>query len=242
MLNCLIADDNIYYAKHLIEQINSKNEDVRVVNISIDGEETLKILNESNDIDIFLLDLKMPKLNGNDVLRMLNEERKEKYENSCLVISAEPELAMKLSKDNSIIYSIIMKSQYDSIALKINELIELKRETKKENNLKKKILYELQYLGFNIAHIGTKYMNDAIYYIIKEKNGEINNLKKEVYPIIAKMNKVNANNIKQNIIRANETMYYMCENKKLKEYFFLQDESKPNTKMIINTIITKIIY
>ena len=78
MLNCLIADDNIYYAKHLIEQINSKNEDVRVVNISIDGEETLKILNESNDIDIFLLDLKMPKLNGNDVLRMLNEERKEK--------------------------------------------------------------------------------------------------------------------------------------------------------------------
>ena len=131
MLNCLIADDNIYYAKHLIEQINSKNEDVRVVNISIDGEETLKILNESNDIDIFLLDLKMPKLNGNDVLRMLNEERKEKYENSCLVISAEPELAMKLSKDNSIIYSIIMKSQYDSIALKINELIELKRETKK---------------------------------------------------------------------------------------------------------------
>lgn len=60
MVNILIADDNIYYAKMLMNTINvDTNKNIRVTHISVDGKETLEIL-ENNNIDVVLLDLKTP--------------------------------------------------------------------------------------------------------------------------------------------------------------------------------------
>ena len=58
MVNILIADDNIYFAKILMDLINSDN--VKVCNIAINGKETLDILQSNNNIDLILLDSKMP--------------------------------------------------------------------------------------------------------------------------------------------------------------------------------------
>jgi len=77
MVNILIADVNIFFAKKLMEYINRNNE-LKVVAIAVDGKEKLKLLNNRNDIDIFLLDLKMPKYNGLEVLERINEEKKAK--------------------------------------------------------------------------------------------------------------------------------------------------------------------
>jgi len=56
MVNVLIADDNIYYAKLLMDLIN--DEEVRVCNIAITGKEALNIIQKSNNIDVILLNLK----------------------------------------------------------------------------------------------------------------------------------------------------------------------------------------
>ena len=71
MLNILIADDNIDYARNLMHFINSNSDKVRVSDISIDVKETLEILNNSNNIDIVILDLKMPFLNSIEIINIL---------------------------------------------------------------------------------------------------------------------------------------------------------------------------
>ena len=75
MLNILIADDNIDYARNLMHFINSNSDKVRVSDISIDGKETLEILNNSNNIDIVILDLKMPFLNGIEIIKKLLKDK-----------------------------------------------------------------------------------------------------------------------------------------------------------------------
>ena len=108
MVNILIIDDNIFYAKKLMDYINKSNK-IKVLNIAINGEEAIKLLNTNNNIDIFLLDLKMPKYDGIKVLELINEEKKKKYINSCIIISGEFDYIQKLRK-NQMIYSILQKN------------------------------------------------------------------------------------------------------------------------------------
>ncbi len=61
MINILVADDNIYYAKALINYIMSKNEEFRVVNISTNEKEVMESL-KSGKIDILILDFKMARI------------------------------------------------------------------------------------------------------------------------------------------------------------------------------------
>ena len=74
MVNILIADDNVDYAITLMNYINEKNDNIRVCNIAKDGKETINILNTDNNIDVILLDYKMPFYNGNQVVnKIINE-------------------------------------------------------------------------------------------------------------------------------------------------------------------------
>ena len=64
MVNILIADDNIDYAVNLMNYISKENNNIKVCNIAKNGKETLEILNLKDNIDIILLDYKMPIYNG----------------------------------------------------------------------------------------------------------------------------------------------------------------------------------
>ena len=71
MLNILIADDNIYYARALMNIINGEsNNNIKVSHIAIDGQETINII-KNYPIDIILLDLNMPIYNGMQILKVL---------------------------------------------------------------------------------------------------------------------------------------------------------------------------
>ena len=104
MVNVLIADDNWNYARNLMAFINEKSNKVRVTNITINGEETLKVLNGNNLIDIVLLDLKMPIYSGIEVIEKLDREQREKYYNSFIIISGE----LELMKDSEIRYNQVV--------------------------------------------------------------------------------------------------------------------------------------
>ena len=89
MINILIADDNIEYAVNLMNYINKTNENIQICNIACNGKETLEILNKEDDIDIVLLDYKMPFYDGQEILDSIID--KNKYSNSIVIISGEIE-------------------------------------------------------------------------------------------------------------------------------------------------------
>ncbi len=238
MINILIVEDNIRYAVNLMNYINNYNKDIKVCNIAKNGKETLEILNNKNNIDVILLDYKMPFYNGQQILEKINE--KDKYDNSIIIISGEAESFVKL-RTCKMVYSILYKTAgLDKICEDINNLLENKEFIKKNNLYNEKIKKEILYLGYNISHKGTQYLIKAIEYIALNPDKELAKLEKNVYPIISKRYNTSVHNVKCRINRATTEMYYNCEVEKLKKYFNFCIDSKPRVKTVIDTIISKL--
>lgn len=239
MVNILIADDNINYAISLMNIINKQNTNIRVCNIAQDGKQTVEILNNENNIDVILLDFKMPIYDGGQVLDKI--KNKSQYENSCIIISGEIDLVKNLNT-NKIVSSIIYKtSSINSIMKEINRIVELKEKVKKNKELKNKIIKELLYLEYNISHKGTQYLIKTIEYIALNPNKDLEKLERSVYPRISTIYNDSIHNIKCNINRATTSMYCECEIEKLRSYFQFDKDTKPKVKTVIHTIINKIL-
>ncbi len=239
MVNILIVDDNLNYAIQLMNYINTKNNNIKVISIAENGKKALNILNSRQDIDIILLDLKMPICTGNELISSLGNN--DRYNNSIIVISGEIENIRQLHTSN-MIYSILYKSiDMNGIIYKINELVKVKNTNKKESRIKDKIINEVLELNYDISNVGTQYLINAIEYIlINMPNKEFNKLQTEVYPFVAKFNSTSVHNVKNNIVRATNKMYYQCEIEKLKKYFCYSNDIKPDTRTVIRTIINKV--
>ena len=106
------------------------------------------------------------------------------------------------------------------------------------DSTKAKIINEIRYLGYNISHEGTKYLIDTIEYIMNNK--EVNNLTKQVYPIIASKYKKTVHNVNCSISRETREMYLSNKIDKLKEYFIYDEDIKPNVKTVIYTVLSRI--
>ncbi len=202
------------------------------------GKKTLKILNNENNIDVILLDYKMPFYNGQEVLERILD--KEKYEDSFIIISGEIENVITL-RENEMIHSIIYKNtKMNDILKKINELLEYKESLKDSRILENKITDEILYLGYDISHKGTQYLIDAILLIYESGEYDIFNLKEDVYPIVAKKYNKTLHNIKCDINKANDCMYKVCKKERVRKYFKFFDDTKPTVKNVIYTILNKI--
>lgn len=109
------------------------------------------------------------------------------------------------------------------------------------NEICKKILKELLFLGYSLKNKGTYYMVEAIYevYLIGE-NEALDNIEKNIYSKLAIKYNKSVENIKSNIIKATNNMYIMCNSERIKEYFLFFDDIKPTPKLIIATILNKV--
>lgn len=240
MVNILIADDNIYYAKVLMDLINNSIKNIRVVNITIDGKETLDRLNNDNNIDIVILDLKMPLISGIEVMHDLTKEKKEKYKKSIIVVSGENEMIAKVRNEEAVFGYINKMSDVSKIIEKVDELAKYKEEKKNTLKIKEQIIKELQDLNYNFSHKGTQYLRDAIFLVYTNKMEDNLNLKKDVYPILAKQYNTSVHCIKSNIVKATDYMDNFCELNQKKEYFSFNDSTKPTVKLVIYTVLNKI--
>lgn len=236
MINVLIADDNVEYAVNLMNYINRKNENIKICNITKDGKETLEILNQKNDIDVVLLDYKMPFYNGKQIMEKI--KNKSRYQDSIIIISGEIKSSIKLCQ-NEMVHSLIFKTtSMDEILMRIDELFEYKENSKKIDILKNSITEELLYLGYDISHKGTQYLVRVIEYIITNPMMELEKLEK-IYSKIATIYNTSSSNIKCRINKATTEMYYNCDIEKLKKYFNFDTDIKPKVRTVINTIIIK---
>lgn len=247
MLNMLIVDDNLYFAKSLINNIVQLNSDIRLCMIATDGKEALNAIN-TKDIDLIILDLKIPIYNGLDIIEYLISINKNIYYNSIIVISGENEMILKV-RNNPLIYSYINKSAgMDNILKEINQLVFLKKEElekerinkRKKQLIKQQINNELYKIGYINKYAGTKYLSDAIYFYYFINNKKNIKLKNDIYPIISKKYNLSVNTVKCDIIMATKKMNENVSKENREKYFGFFFDKKITPKLVINAVLNKI--
>ncbi len=235
MVNILIATNDINIIKRLTNEIITNNYDIRIAKISNNNQETVDILNNTN-IDIIFLDLKMVGNNLNVIVEKLNDNKKEKYKDSIIIMSETFNKIQNIARNCMIGGYILQEADRDEVIYKVNKVVE-----KKDIEVKRKaIIKELEYINYNTDYKGTNYLIDTILQVYRNKKLIMENLQKDVYPIISEIYKKSVNTIRCNIRHATECMYCECDIKKLNEYFGIIDDERPSTKDVIYTVLSKI--
>ncbi|MCI8485687.1 MAG: hypothetical protein HFJ20_00885 [Clostridia bacterium] len=235
MVNILIATKNINIIKRLTNEIITNNYDIRIGKICNNNEEIIDILNNTN-IDIIFLDLKMVGNSLNAMFEKLDNNKKGQYKDSIIIMSDTFNQIENISRNCMVVDYILQDADRDEIIYKINKVVE-----KKDIEIKRKaIIRELEYINYNTDYKGTNYLIDTILQVYRNKKLMMENLQKDVYPIISNIYKKSVNTIRCNIRRATECMYCECDIKKLNEYFGIIDDERPSTKDVIYTVLSKI--
>lgn len=237
MIEILVIDDNLCFVKTLIN--NTKK--VKISGIATTYKEAIENINNKN-FDLILLDLNLIESNGIEVLQYLENIGNRKYLNSIIVISSYPDMILKI-RGNPFVYTSINKIEIFDRLEEILSIYSILNNKEIYNDLiKSKITKELEYLGYNLSYVGSAYLHDIIYIIIKQNLSTNFNLKKDIYPFLYEKYKKSYNNIKSNINKATEIMYYECDENRLKEYFNVSSIiEKPKPKYVIAYIVKKIL-
>lgn len=239
MLNMLVVDDNFDFAKILINSVSQQNRNVRLCHIATNGKETLDIINNKGlEIDIILLDLLLPKYNGCEILQLIQSMYLNRFQESIIVISGDLNMISKVKNSPLLFSSIPKMAGIEKIVKEVDLLIQYKE---KSNVIEKSIINELTYLGYNLSHKGTQYLVDVISSFYHSNKSNFN-LKRNVYPNLAMKYNTTESNIKVDISKATEYMYYECAETKAKEYFKSNLDGKIKPKLVINTILNKLRY
>lgn len=249
MLNLLIAEDDIFFLKILVNKIVQSNKSLRVCAITTEGKETLDIIKKEK-IDIILLGANLLEYNKMQILDFLEKNKKEEYLKSIIVISDEKNQIEKKA-NSSLIYAYISKTKMlDEIIEKTNKIIEEKEiylQEQKQRKQKRKIILkkinsELINVGYNSKYIGTSYLSDSIYLLYFYNKRKNIKLERDIYPIIAQNNNTTTHTVKCDIIRATNQVGNTVEQEKLKKYFGYHIDTKIKPKLVMNTILRKLNY
>mgnify|MGYP000080335297 CR=1 FL=1 len=241
MIEILILNDNFNFIKNLVNNTCR----IKISGIATSYEEAIDNLKIKN-FDLILIEIKQQNINdrGMKFLQYLKDIENKSYTNSIIVITSQINLISQI-KDNAFIYRIINK---DDILEKLEEEINNYNILENNNEIKNelinsKIVKELEYLGYNLSYVGTTYIKDIIYIIIMKNLSTNFNIKKDIYPYLYKKYKKSYTNVKSNINKVTEIMYYECEECKLEKYFnvpLILEQPKP--KYVIAQIVKNILY
>ena len=167
MLKTLIADDNVEYVKKIMNQVINKIDDIQVECICTDGKEVID--NISNKyFDLILLDLKMPKLNGIEIIKLIKTLDSVKLP-KVIIISGDLPL-LEYTNVSDIVYDIILKTEYiDDIYKRILRVVNSINYQQNYDKLRKKTIDMLIDMGYNLKHKGTKYLIDSIMFVYRKK-------------------------------------------------------------------------
>ena len=237
MSTLVIVDDNLDFVINLYNQIvQLQIPKLQVTCINSNGKEAINTIIKLKP-DIVLLDLFLQDISGIDVL---DEFIKHKINTKIIVMSGYPDLIYKChdKKYYNYIYKILAKP------FNYKDLSTLLQTLSIENNskfLRTAIINQLNLLNFSHKSIGYNYLIDTISLIL-ERNYKSYNLEKDIYVQLSKQYKnVKAFKIKWNIEKLIRTMYRDTNIHTLHNFFNTDEDTKPTTKLIINTVIDKCI-
>lgn len=227
MIETLIVDDNLEYVKNTLNNILSRFKDIQIRYIATTVREAINII-DNNRIDLILLDLNLPDLNGLEIIKKIKSFNSiEKIR--IIIISGDDILINKANYEYKINNIINKLEKEETIYKKIKQIVDEINSVKIEKNIKEIIVREITNMGYNWKYKGTNYLLEVIWYIYTSNNLDLlDNLENNVYKYIAYKNKKNVNNIKTNIVKSTEKL-------------IKQKENAMTPKEVINIILNKLI-
>ena len=127
MLKFLLVEDNESHAiliKRQLEQFRVANE----IMLATDGEQALQILNREGEYkdyslpDIILLDLKLPKLNGHEVLASIKSNSELKRIPVVMLTTSDNDSDLKKAYDNHVNSYLVKPINFDSFRNMVKDL------------------------------------------------------------------------------------------------------------------------
>ncbi len=232
MISLLIADDNKNFDINLFNFIKKVNNKINILGIAVNGLDTYEKI-KSLKPDVVLLDIKMPILNGFQVIEKLIEENINMPK--IIVVTAHYDLLSSYKCLNSI-YGIFFKPiNYNSLIKFLNTII----EEENYSNINDDIINVLSNFDFNIKSKGYKYLIECIK-ACRNSPYLINNLERKLYPHIASQFMIaNPSKVKWSIEKSLNSMYRYTDNKILEKFF--PNSKKLSPKYFIETIISSTI-
>lgn len=180
-INVLVIDNNQSLTKD-IEKYFSSNEVIKVIASLHDGEEGLNyILNHQNSVDVVLMDLILPRLDG---LFILSELEKRKIRKSIIVTTSfKDNNVMEEANEYGIAYYMLKPINFMSLEKRIMSL-NLENNKKEMFNQDAIISDMLHRLGIPSHIRGYQYIKEGIK-IVYNGGNRISYITKDVYPEIA---------------------------------------------------------
>lgn len=183
-INVLVLDSNVSMTKDL-EKYFSSHEVIKVVACKNDGEDGLRfILNNVNNIDVIVMDLILPNLDGLFILSELHKRNINK--NIIITTNFKDENVLEEANNFGIDYYMLKPVNFMSLEkriLNINSKNSVKNN--KVFNQEAIITDLLHNLGIPSHIRGYNYIKEGIL-IVYRKNNTISYITKDVYPEIAK--------------------------------------------------------
>lgn len=187
-IQALFVSKDMLSLKQLVNSTVSQCNEIYVKYIANTKSEMLEILSR-HYVDLLILDIRDFDFTLNELIKKIN-----------FLIICQTELLIKLVNES---YQKVQieENKIESVCNLLKEIIKNNRIA--NCNIKNNILLELTNMGYNLKHIGTYYVLEAIMLIYKANSWDkLDNLQKNVYTVIAKNHNKSLNNIKTNIIKA----------------------------------------
>lgn len=232
MLNMLVVIENKNMGIKLINKISEANRNIRLYNYINNEKESIHILSNT-EVDFIILDVNFKTSFGIETLDFL--QNKEEYHNSVIVLSNNK------MKNYPCIFEYLEKPiKLNKLYNCINNIYSYKELNNNALIIRNKITDFLVYLGYEISYIGSKYLIEAIFEIYYKKDYLGDNLKNNIYNVLAHKYKKSINTIYGDIKQATKKMHENCDPKIIKDFFNLDDYRKLKITEIIFTIINKL--
>lgn len=233
MLKVLIVDDNYEYLEYLFNELGDNiSNKLKIVKICNDGEKALNYI-MTEKIDIILLDLNIPKINGIEILEKI---KANEIKTDVIVITGEPSFLIEMINKNLPVRKSLLKP-FD-----ISNLTDILEEIVKERLENPKIKIEkldsiLNNFCFNKSNLGYSYILDCLNICIEQNYTFIPKMNILYQNILSnkKYNKISTSIINWNISKSIQSMNKLTDPKILEKYF--PYNATPSPKIFLNEIL-----
>ncbi len=240
-IKVIAIDDNSILLKE-IETYFKEKDNIEIIT-AIDGKKGIEIINKNKDINIIILDLVMPNIDGIGVLKYLidNDIRIK----TIIISACRSQKIIQEVTELGADYYILKPFDLELLDNKVKELYN--KENNKNidlytNNLKISITKILHELGVPSHIKGYQYIREAITIVYNEPN-LIREITKVIYPKIANKYNTTTSRVERAIRHAIEISWNRANYDFMEEVFGYSidiDKAKPTNSEFIVTVADKL--